>query len=160
MYAIRSYYAVHSLRAQADRIKFHTYMKQVVEGQENLDVKQAEIVEIESHNGVVTGVVTRIKARYKTKAVIIATGTYLNGLIHVGHTAYSSGPDSCLPATFLSDSLKELGLTIRRFKTRITSYNVCYTKLLRWKNSSCVESFPAINWTSSTRRKSAFLYFS
>ena len=109
--------AVHSLRVQSDRMKFHTYMKQVCEAEKNLDIRQAEIAEIETENGVVTGVVTRIKARYKTKAVILATGTYLNGLIHVGHTSYPSGPDSVVPAIMLSDSLRKIGVNLRRFKT-------------------------------------------
>ncbi len=109
--------AVHSLRVQADRMRFHTYMKQVVEGQSNLDVKQAEIVEIKAEAGAVCEVVTRINARYKVRSVVIASGTYLNGLIHVGNVNYQSGPDSTNPALFLSDSIRKLGVTLRRFKT-------------------------------------------
>ncbi len=109
--------AVHSLRVQSDRVAYHRYMKRACESQKNLDVRQAEITAIEAENGIVTGVVTRINARYLVKKVIIATGTYLGGLIHVGHYSYQSGPDSVLPALFLSDSLRQLGLTIRRFKT-------------------------------------------
>lgn len=109
--------AVHSLRVQSDRVKYHNYMKSVVEKQENLDVKQAEITDIEVVDGKVVGVKTRINTFYKVSAVIIATGTFLNGLIHVGNVSYESGPDSMLPATFLSDSLKKAGITLRRFKT-------------------------------------------
>ncbi len=109
--------AVHSLRVQADRMSYHTYMKNVLENQENLDIKQAEITQIYAENGKVFAVETKIKACYKVKTVIVCTGTYLRGTVHVGHTNYPSGPDNCLPANELSASLKDLGLTIRRFKT-------------------------------------------
>ncbi len=109
--------AVHSLRVQSDRIKYHTYMKSVVESEKNLDVRQAEITQIEVVDGKVVGVGTRINTWYKVGAVIIATGTFLRGLIHVGHVSYESGPDSMLPAAFLSESLKKAGITLRRFKT-------------------------------------------
>ncbi len=109
--------AVHSLRVQSDRIAYHAYMKKVVENQQNLDVKQAEIVAVEYEDGKITGVVTRINTRYKVKAVIIATGTFLKGVIHVGDVSYQSGPDSVLPANMLSQSLKECGVFLRRFKT-------------------------------------------
>ena len=109
--------AVHSLRVQSDRNQYHKYMKNSVEGEKNLDVKQAEIVAIECDDGKVTGVVTRINTRYKVKAIILATGTFLRGVIHVGDVSYESGPDSVLPASFLSQSLRDNGITIRRFKT-------------------------------------------
>ena len=109
--------AVHSLRVQSDRVKYHTYMKQALEKCENLRIKQDEICRITAEDGRVTGVVTRLGTEYSAKAVIIASGTYLNGKIHVGATSYESGPDATLPAQFLSDSLKELGVSLRRFKT-------------------------------------------
>lgn len=109
--------AVHSLRVQSDRIKYHNYMKSAVESEKNLDVKQAEITQIEVVDGKVIGVGTRINTWYKVGAVVIATGTFLCGLIHVGHVSYESGPDSMLPAAFLSDSLKKVGVRLRRFKT-------------------------------------------
>ena len=109
--------AVHSLRVQADRIKYHCHMKQVCESQEGLYIKQAEIVKILTENGAVTGVVTKLGTVYGAKKVIIATGTYLGGVIHVGEISYHSGPDATLPADALTDSLKELGLSMRRFKT-------------------------------------------
>lgn len=109
--------AVHSLRVQSDRIKYHNYMKSAVESEKNLDVKQAEITQIEVVDGKVVGVATRINTWYKVGAVVISTGTFLRGLIHVGHVSYESGPDSMLPAAFLSDSLKKAGVTLRRFKT-------------------------------------------
>lgn len=109
--------AVHSLRVQADRIEYHNYMKKVCESQENLFVKQAEISDIITENGKISGVRSKLGAEYDVKAVIIATGTYLKGKIHIGEASYESGPDSALPSTFLSESLIEKGITIRRFKT-------------------------------------------
>jgi len=109
--------AVHSLRVQADRVKYHTYMKQALEKCSGLRIKQDEICKVFAEDGHITGVETRLGTRYGAKAVIIASGTYLNGRIHVGSTSYESGPDSVLPAKFLSDSLRELGIALRRFKT-------------------------------------------
>ncbi len=109
--------AVHSLRVQADRVKYHEYMKKVCEEQENLDIKQAEVAEILTENGRVTGIVTALGARYGVKKVIVATGTYLKGVIHVGDVSYESGPDSTLPARYLSQSLEKIGVVLRRFKT-------------------------------------------
>jgi len=125
--------AVHSLRVQADRVKYHDYMKKKVEETENLFLRQAEVTEILSENGEICGVGTRLGAKYGAKAVIISTGTYLKGLIHVGGTSYESGPDNVMPATFLSESLKELGVTIRRFKTgtpaRVHRRSIDFSKL-------------------------------
>ena len=109
--------AVHSLRVQADRVKYHNYMKQVCEKQQNLYVKQAEITEIVCTNDQITGVRTSLGAEYSVKAVIIATGTYLKGKIHIGEFSYESGPDSALPSRGLSASLIKNGVELRRFKT-------------------------------------------
>ena len=109
--------AVHSLRVQADRVKYHNYMKQVCEKQENLSVKQAEITEIICDNGKIIGVKTSLGAEYSVRSVIIATGTYLKGKIHIGEFSYESGPDSALPSRGLSASLMENGIELRRFKT-------------------------------------------
>lgn len=109
--------AVHSLRVQADRTRYHEYMKKAVEKQENLDLKQGEVVKILSENGKVCGVQTRIGSQFSAKAVIICSGTYLKGKVFVGESAYESGPDAVAPANLLSDSLSELGCTLRRFKT-------------------------------------------
>ena len=109
--------AVHSLRAQADRVMYHNYMKDVCEKQKNLYVKQAEISEIVVSDEKITGVRTSLGAEYKVKAVVIATGTYLKGKIHIGEVSYESGPDSALPSKYLSKSLMENGVELRRFKT-------------------------------------------
>ena len=109
--------AVHSLRVQADRVRYHIRMKQTLEQCQGLRIKQDEIAAVLFENGCVRGVRTRLGTEYGAKAVIIASGTYLNGRIHVGSVSYESGPDSVLPAKFLSDSLREAGITLRRFKT-------------------------------------------
>ncbi len=109
--------AVHSLRVQSDRVKYHIYMKQALERCPGLRIKQDEIAAVLHEGKTVCGVRTRLGTEYGARAVIIASGTYLNGRIHVGSVSYESGPDSVLPAKFLSDSLRELGVTLRRFKT-------------------------------------------
>lgn len=109
--------AVYSLRVQADRVKYHEYMKKVCENTENLFIKQAEIADIITENDKVIGVVTSLGAQYDVKAAIIATGTYLNGRIHIGTVSYESGPDSALPSRILGENLVKLGIPIRRFKT-------------------------------------------
>ena len=109
--------AVHSLRVQADRVRYHEYMKNVCENQKNLYVKQAEISEIITNDNKIVGVRTSLGAEYKVKAVIIATGTYLKGKIHIGEVSYESGPDAALPSKMLSKSLAENGVELRRFKT-------------------------------------------
>ncbi|MEE0868840.1 MAG: tRNA uridine-5-carboxymethylaminomethyl(34) synthesis enzyme MnmG [Ruminococcus sp.] len=108
--------AVHSLRAQIDRRKYSDTMKHKLELQENLELRQVEIIDIQkSENGYT--LTTRMLAVYECKAVIIATGTYLGGRIFVGEVSYESGPDGIFPATELGKSLKNFGLPLRRFKT-------------------------------------------
>lgn len=109
--------AVHSLRAQADRVAYRTYTKHALERQENLFLKQDEIVSVETENGAVSAVVTAIGARHPVKAVIIASGTFLGGRIIIGDYACESGPDGMAAAKPLTDSLRALGLRLQRFKT-------------------------------------------
>ncbi len=108
--------AVHSLRAQIDRNRYKEIMKRKLERQENLFLKQAEIVDISRENDewILT---SRNNIRYKAKAVVMATGTFLEGVVHIGETSYNSGPDGVFPATLLGESLKRLGVKIKRFKT-------------------------------------------
>lgn len=108
--------AVHSLRAQIDRNRYKETMKHKLELQDNLTLKQAEITEI-SHENDVWKLVTRNNTEYLAKAVVIATGTFLEGKVHIGETSYSSGPDGVFPATLLGESIKKLGLKLKRFKT-------------------------------------------
>ena len=109
--------AVHSLRAQGDRRKYQQYMKHVLELQENLELKQAQIVEIYVEEGCVTGVRTQLGARYDAKAVIIASGTYLDSTVITGESVQSAGPDGMHASIGLADNLRALGLPLRRFKT-------------------------------------------
>ena len=108
--------AVHSLRAQIDRRKYSDTMKHKLELQENLELRQAEITDIENIDGGYK-ITTQMLAEYKCKAVVIATGTFLGGKIYVGEVSYESGPDGMFPATKFAESLKKLGLPLRRFKT-------------------------------------------
>lgn len=137
--------AVHSLRVQADRVKYHCYMKSVCEKQENLDIKQAEITDILTENGHITGVRTKLNAEYSAKAVVMATGTYLKGKIHVGECSYESGPDSVSAAVKLSDSLRENGITLRRFKTgtpcRVHKRSINFSILERQNGDSHIVPF-------------------
>ena len=125
--------AVYSLRAQADRKKYQREMKHTLEKQENLSIKQAEIVDIKVENGKVTAVETNIGAIYNVKAVILATGTYLKGKIYIGETNFESGPDGVFPANKLSECLKKLGIKIVRFKTgtpaRVNRRTVDFSKM-------------------------------
>ncbi|MCM1055889.1 MAG: tRNA uridine-5-carboxymethylaminomethyl(34) synthesis enzyme MnmG [Bacteroides sp.] len=110
--------AVHALRVQSDRVKYHAYMKQALERQENLQLKQAEIVGIVTDgSGKVTGVRSRLGTVYNVKAAVIATGTYLGGRIHIGELNYESGPDNVMPALGLTKDLEQKGIALRRFKT-------------------------------------------
>lgn len=109
--------AVHSLRVQSDRVKYHTYMKQTLENTPNLYIKQAEVTAVDVENGIVTAVHTKLGAIHPVKAAIITTGTYLNGKIHIGELNYSSGPDNLLTSSGLTGCLKDLGVSMRRFKT-------------------------------------------
>lgn len=109
--------AVHSLRAQADRKRYQMEMKHTLEKQENLEIKQAEIVDIGVENGKVTYVETSIGAIYRVKSVILATGTYLKGKIFIGEFSQESGPDGVFPANKLSANLKSKGINLIRFKT-------------------------------------------
>ena len=109
--------AVHSLRCQIDRKRYHIEMKKRLENQENLQIKQAEIVRINSVDGKISSVVTHTGMKYGVKAVIIASGTYLKGRILIGDWEKQSGPDGMFPSIELSDCLKEMGVELRRFKT-------------------------------------------
>ena len=109
--------AVHSLRVQSDRVKYHAYMKKTLEDTENLFIKQGEVTSIDVVDGQVRAVRTKLGAVYPCKAAIITTGTYLGGLIHIGELSYSAGPDNVLPSTELTECLKGLGISMRRFKT-------------------------------------------
>ncbi len=125
--------AVHSLRAQIDRREYGKIMKHKLELQPNLQLKQAEIVDISRNEDGTWQAVTRMDAVYTTKAIVIATGTFLGGRIYLGDVTYESGPDGMFPAAFLGESLKKLGLRLRRFKTgtpaRVLKSSIDFTNL-------------------------------
>ncbi len=137
--------AVHSLRVQADRVKYHSHMKHICEKQENLFIKQAEVTAVLVENGEVCGVETSLGAMFHVKKVVIATGTYLKGVIHVGESSYESGPDAVQPARYLSESLKEIGVTIRRFKTgtpsRVNSRSIDFDLLEKQDGDDDIQPF-------------------
>ena len=125
--------AVHSLRAQADRKKYQREMKHTLEMQDNLFLKQAEIVDIKQENGKIKSVETNIGAIYDVDSVILATGTYLKGKIFIGESSFESGPDGVFPANKLSESLKKMGINIVRFKTgtpaRVNRKSIDFSKM-------------------------------
>ena len=125
--------AVYSLRAQADRKKYQREMKHTLEKQDNLFIKQAEVIDIKVEDGEVCAVETNIGAIYNVKAVILATGTYLKGKIYIGEVNYESGPDGVFPANKLSECLKKLGIDIVRFKTgtpaRVNRKSIDFSKM-------------------------------
>ena len=125
--------AVHSLRAQADRKRYQAEMKYTLEKQENLFVKQAEIVDIQVEDGKVKSIETNLGAIYDVDAIIVATGTYLKGKIFIGESSYESGPDGVAAANKLSECLKKLNIEIQRFKTgtpaRINKKSIDFSKM-------------------------------
>ena len=137
--------AVHSLRAQADRRLYQQVMKHTLEMQENLELKQAQITEITVENGTVTGIRTQLGAEYDAKAVIIASGTYLDSTIITGESVISSGPDGMHPSVGLADNLRQLGLPLRRFKTgtppRINRRSIDFSKMELQPGDSEMEPF-------------------
>ena len=137
--------AVYSLRAQADRKKYQAEMKKTLEKQENLYLKQAEIVNINVEKDAVKWVETNVGAIYNVKSVILATGTYLKGTIHIGETHYSSGPDGVAASEKLSDVLNNLGIKINRFKTgtpaRVNRRSLDFSKMEIQKGDPNTELF-------------------
>ena len=148
--------AVHSLRVQSDRVRYHEYMKKACEAEKRLEIKQAEIVKIlTDDSGHVSGVQTKTGERYSCRAAIIATGTYLNGVVHVGETSYESGPDATLPSKGLSASLAELGISLRRFKTgtpaRVHKRSIDFSKLERQDGDENILPFSYVTMHSGKK---------
>ena len=137
--------AVHSLRAQADRRHYQEFMKHTLELQENLTLKQATVVELLTENGRVSGLVTQLGAEYRVRACVIAAGTYLDSRVITGEVSLPSGPDGLRPAPELTESLRALGLRLRRFKTgtppRINAKTVDFSKMEPQPGDETPESF-------------------
>ncbi len=125
--------AVHSLRVQADKKVYHMEMKKMLENEENLTLRQAEVIDVLIEDGRAVGVLTRTGVIYKAKTVILATGTYLRGRIYIGEVNYESGPDGMYPSLLLSQSLIEKGFDFRRLKTgtpaRVHKDSIDYSKM-------------------------------
>ncbi|RHJ87585.1 tRNA uridine-5-carboxymethylaminomethyl(34) synthesis enzyme MnmG [Emergencia timonensis] len=141
--------AVHSLRAQADKDKYHLEMKKTIEKQPNLDMKQAEVVELLVEEGQVCGIVTKTHTLYRAKAVILATGTFLRGKIFIGDSCYSSGPNGLAPSVDLAENLKNHGMKLRRFKTgtpaRALASSFDYAKMTEQKGDAEIVPFSFMN---------------
>ena len=137
--------AVYSLRAQADRKKYQAEMKHTLERQENLFIKQAEIVNITLEDNKVKSIETNIGAIYDVDAIIVATGTYLKGKIFIGENSFESGPDGVFPSNKLSDCLKNLGVNLVRFKTgtpaRVNRKSIDFSKMEIQEGEEDIEAF-------------------
>ena len=155
--------AVHSLRAQADRKKYHIEMKHTLEMQENLDIKQAEITRVNIENGEVKSIETNIGAVYNVKAVILSTGTYLKGKIFIGEVSYESGPDGVFPANELSKSLKEAGIELVRFKTgtpaRVSRRSIDFSKMEIQEGDEDYEMFSFENKPKAMKQEPCYLTY-
>ncbi len=155
--------AVYSLRAQADRKKYQAEMKHTLEKQENLEVKQGEIVDIIVENGKVKAIKTDVGAIYNVKAVIVATGTYLKGKIFIGEYSKESGPDGVAAANKLSEALKKLGINLVRFKTgtpaRINRRSIDFSKMEVQKGDEGIEAFSFEDKTKEFEQVDCYLTY-
>lgn len=154
--------AVHSLRVQADKRRYHEEMKKTIEQTENLDLRQGEAVELLIEDEKCTGVKTKTGAIYKAKAVVVATGTYLKGRVYIGELNYSSGPDGMQPADFLSSSLESIGLTLMRFKTgtpaRVHKRSINYENLEIQEGDKDVVPFSFLNFDKDISKEQVPCY--
>ena len=141
--------AVHSLRAQADKNQYHIEMKKTIEAEENLDLKQGEVIDIKIEEGRACGVVLKTGACYDAEAVILATGTFLAGKIFIGDSAFDSGPNGLAPSMELAQKLREYGLPMRRFKTgtpaRALAHSLDYDKMIRQMGDEKIVPFSFMN---------------
>ena len=155
--------AVHSLRAQADKKDYQFRMKRVLEEQDNLKIRQIEVTKIKVKDGKVTGVVTKNGAIFKCSAVILATGTYLKGKIIIGEVSYDGGPNGLFPANDLSQSLLNLGITLRRFKTgtpaRINRRSVDFSKMIEQNGDDKIVPFSFMSGKLEKEQISCYLTY-
>ena len=155
--------AVHSLRAQADRKKYQAEMKYTLEKQKNLEIKQAEIVDIKLEEGKIKSIETNVGAIYNVKTVIVATGTYLKGKIFIGEFTQESGPDGVFAANKLSESLKRLGVNLIRFKTgtpaRINGKSIDFSKMEVQKGEDGLEPFSFENEPKAFKQVDCYLTY-
>lgn len=152
--------AVHSLRAQADKRLYHVSMKETLENEPNIDLKQGEVVDLVVEDNIVKGVVLRPGSIYYGKAVIMATGTYLGGKVFIGQVSYESGPNGLAPSIDLTDKLEKQGLTMRRFKTgtpaRIDKNTLNFTHMEEQPGDEEVVPFSFMNDELNIEQKSCW----
>jgi len=155
--------AVHSLRAQADKKDYQFRMKRILEEQDNLKIRQIEVTELIVEDGKVVGVVTKNGAIFKCKTVVLATGTYLKGKIIIGEVSYSGGPNGLFPANDLSQSLLDLGIILRRFKTgtpaRINRKSVDFSKMIEQNGDDKIVPFSFMNDKLEKEQISCYLTY-
>ena len=155
--------AVHSLRAQADKKDYQFRMKEVLEEQENLTIRQIEVTELIVEDGKVNGVITKNGAIFRCKAVVLATGTYLKGKIIIGEVSYSGGPNGLFPANDLSQSLLDLGISLRRFKTgtpaRINRRSVDFSKMIEQNGDDKIVPFSFMSGKLEKNQVSCYLTY-
>lgn len=155
--------AVHSLRAQADKARYHEEMKKTLENQENLDLKQGEAVDLLMERDTVKGVILKTGAAYRAKEVILATGTFLRGKIFIGEWSYESGPNGLAPSIELAANLKRYGLSMRRFKTgtpaRALGRTLNHTKMLEQPGDEIIVPFSFMNDTLEKEQVSCWLTY-
>lgn len=155
--------AVHSLRAQADKKNYQYRMKRVLEEQDNLKIRQIEVTELIVEDSKIVGVITKNGAVFKCKAVVLATGTYLKGKIIIGEVSYSGGPNGLFPANDLSQSLLDLGITLRRFKTgtpaRINRRSVDFSKMIEQNGDDKIVPFSFMSGNLEKEQVSCYLTY-
>lgn len=155
--------AVHSLRAQADKRKYHERLKRVLESQDNLFMRQLEVISIEVEEGKVKGVITNNGAFFSAKAVVICTGVYLKSRVIIGDVSYNSGPNGLIPANTLSECLIDLGLSLRRFKTgtpaRIHRRSVDFSKMVEQKGDDKIIPFSFLSKDINKEQVSCYLTY-
>ena len=155
--------AVHSLRAQADRKKYQDRMKRTLENQENLELRQLEVLDIEVEDGKVVGVLTKNGAFYKCKALILTTGTYLRARIIIGDVSYNSGPNGLAAANELTAALNRIGIKTRRFKTgtpaRINRRSVDFSKMIEQPGDEKIVPFSFMNDKIEKEQMSCWLTY-
>ncbi|WP_315117049.1 tRNA uridine-5-carboxymethylaminomethyl(34) synthesis enzyme MnmG [uncultured Clostridium sp.] len=155
--------AVHSLRAQADKAKYSARMKEILEKEENLTLKQVEVIKIDIKDGRVKGVLTKNGGYYNTKSVILATGTYLNARIIIGEISYSSGPNGLFPAKELTQNLMDSNISIRRFKTgtpaRINKKTVDFSQMIEQPGDKKIVPFSFMSGNLDREQVSCYLTY-
>ncbi|WP_297435450.1 tRNA uridine-5-carboxymethylaminomethyl(34) synthesis enzyme MnmG [uncultured Clostridium sp.] len=155
--------AVHSLRAQADKNLYQVEMKKVVEKQENLDLRQLEVIDVEVIDGKVNGVLTRNGAFFKCKAAVLTSGTYLKSKIYIGENSFYEGPNGLIPANKLSEKLIGLGMELRRFKTgtpsRVNKRSIDFSKLIEQPGDDTVSPFSFMNEKNERPQVSCWLAY-